>query len=107
MDKVKTYDIQRGLEPRSRRLAIIGAVTKQLLVKTLQARKDLACVVMVYKVWKSAMALYLSVVRSCVLKWSINKSNIQLKTSSRVTHACETGVRSGTGLETALDYYAI
>jgi gas vesicle protein len=36
----------------------------------------------------------------------VNKSNIQSKTLSRVTHTCETGARSGIGLESALDHYA-
>jgi hypothetical protein len=32
--------VQRGLEHGSRGIAIVGAVTKQLLVETLRARKD-------------------------------------------------------------------
>jgi hypothetical protein len=36
--------IQTGLQPGSRGTAIIGAVTRQLLVKTLWAGKDLVCV---------------------------------------------------------------
>jgi hypothetical protein len=35
-----------------------------------------------------------------------NKSNVQSETLSRVTHTCETGVRSRIGLESALDHYA-
>jgi hypothetical protein len=48
--------IQRGPEHRSRGIAIVGAVTRQLLVKTLQAGRDLACGVVNCKVWRLAMA---------------------------------------------------
>jgi hypothetical protein len=36
---------------------ILEAVTRQLLVKTQQAGKDLACVVVICKMWRLAMAL--------------------------------------------------
>jgi hypothetical protein len=38
----KGASVQRGLQHGSGGLIIVGAVTKQLLVKTLQAGKDLA-----------------------------------------------------------------
>jgi hypothetical protein len=41
-------------------------------VKTLRAGKDLTCAAVICKVWELAMALKLSVITSCVLKWSIN-----------------------------------
>jgi hypothetical protein len=44
-------------------------------VKTLKAGKDLAYAVVICKVWKSAIVLYLFVVTSC--KWSINLMSIQ------------------------------
>jgi hypothetical protein len=49
--------IQAGLEHGSRGIAIVEAVTSQLLVKTLQAGEDLACALVICKVWKLAMAL--------------------------------------------------
>jgi hypothetical protein len=39
--------IQRGFQHGSRKTAIVGAVTRQLLVKTLRAAKDLACALVV------------------------------------------------------------
>jgi hypothetical protein len=53
----KGASIQRGLERGSTGIAIVGAVTRQLLVKTLRAGKDLACITANCKLWKSAMAL--------------------------------------------------
>jgi hypothetical protein len=49
--------IQRGLEHGSRGIAIVGVVTRQLLVKTLQAGKDLACALVICKVWKLVTVL--------------------------------------------------
>jgi hypothetical protein len=55
-DEVKNYfsskgaAIQRGLEHESGGIAIVGAVTRQLLEKTLRAEKDLACVTVMFKV---------------------------------------------------------
>jgi hypothetical protein len=37
--------------------ALLEAVTKERLVKTQQAGRELACSVVICKVWKSAMAL--------------------------------------------------
>jgi hypothetical protein len=37
--------------------SLLEAVTKKLLVKTLQALKDLACAAVICKVWELAMAL--------------------------------------------------
>jgi hypothetical protein len=53
----KRASIQRGHEPESKGVAIVGAATRQPLVKTLQAGKDLACALMIFKVCKLAMAL--------------------------------------------------
>jgi hypothetical protein len=46
----KGATIQGGLEYGIRGISIVGAVTRQLLVKTLQAGKDLVCVVVICKV---------------------------------------------------------
>jgi hypothetical protein len=61
-------------------MAIVEAITRQLLVKTLQAGKYLACVLVICKVWKLAMACSHE---SCVKM--VNKSNIKTKTPSIVT----------------------
>jgi hypothetical protein len=53
----KGATIERGLEHGSRGIAIVGAVARQLLVKTRRAGKDLACALVNCKVWKLAMAL--------------------------------------------------
>jgi hypothetical protein len=53
----KGATIQRGLEHRSRGIAIVGAITRQLLVKTLGAGKDLICALVNSKVWKLAVTL--------------------------------------------------
>jgi hypothetical protein len=42
--------ILRGLEYGSRGIAIVGTVTRQLLVKTLRAAKDLVCALVICKV---------------------------------------------------------
>jgi hypothetical protein len=49
--------IQRGLEHGSRGIAIVGAVKRQLLVKTLQAGKHLGCVLVICKAWILVMPL--------------------------------------------------
>jgi hypothetical protein len=49
--------IQRGLEHGSRGIAIVAAVTRQLLMKALQAGKDLVCAVVICKVWTLTKAL--------------------------------------------------
>jgi hypothetical protein len=49
--------MQRGLEPGSRGIGIVKAVTRKRLVKTLRAGKDLACALVICKVWSLAMAL--------------------------------------------------
>jgi hypothetical protein len=64
--------VQTKLEHGSRQIAIVGAVTRQLLVKTLQNGKELGCALVICKVWRSAMALQLSVVTSRELRRSIN-----------------------------------
>jgi hypothetical protein len=53
----KRVAIQRGLEHGSGEIVIIEAITRQLLVKTLQAGKDLAYVVVICKEWKLVMML--------------------------------------------------
>jgi hypothetical protein len=50
---------------------MLEAVTRERL-KTQQAGKYLECAVVICKVWRLAMVLHLSVVPSCVYKWSIN-----------------------------------
>jgi hypothetical protein len=45
---------------------LLEAVTRERLVKTQQAGKDLPCVVTIFKVWRSAMPLKILVVPSCV-----------------------------------------
>jgi hypothetical protein len=71
-----------GREPPSREYLkveaeespLIEAVTREQLMKTQQAGKDLACAVVICKVWILAVMLLhvLNVITSCVLKWSIN-----------------------------------
>jgi hypothetical protein len=63
---------REDLSPEAEKWPLLGAVIRQLLVKTLPAGKYLACALVNCKVWKLAMALKLSVITSCVLKWSIN-----------------------------------
>jgi hypothetical protein len=41
------FTIQRGLEPEGRGITIIGASSRQLLMKTLQSGKDLVCTVVI------------------------------------------------------------
>jgi hypothetical protein len=53
----KRVAIQRQLVFGSRGIAIVGAITRQQLVKTLGVGKDLACALVICEVWKSAMAL--------------------------------------------------
>jgi hypothetical protein len=67
------------------RKVIVGAVTRQLQVKTLLAGKDLARTLVICKVWKLAMTLQLSVIKSHVLKWSMNSIS-DPKILPRVTH---------------------
>jgi hypothetical protein len=68
----KGSTVQRWHEHGSRGIATVRSRLRQLLVKTLRTVKDLTCALVNCKVWKSAMALYLSVIMSCVLKWPIN-----------------------------------
>jgi hypothetical protein len=49
--------VQIGLEHRSRGIAIVKAVTRKRLVKTLHAGKHLAYAVVICKVWNSAIIL--------------------------------------------------
>jgi hypothetical protein len=49
--------IQRGLEHGSKGIGIVEAVTRQLLMKALQAGKDLVCAVVIRKMWKLTKAL--------------------------------------------------
>jgi hypothetical protein len=54
-------------------------------VETLRNGKDLVCTVVICKVWKLAMVLQLSVVASCVLKWSLDSiSNPKPRTESLI-----------------------
>jgi hypothetical protein len=52
--------------------ALLEAVTRQLLVKTLRDGKDFVRPVVLCNGWTLAMVQYLSVVTSLVFKWSIN-----------------------------------
>jgi hypothetical protein len=70
----------------------LEAVTKKRLVKTLQAGKYLACALVICKVWRLAIALYLSLVMIRVLKWSINQVTNPNPVCSHIYMA--TGVRS-------------
>jgi hypothetical protein len=63
--------VQMGLEPRCRGIAIVRS-RFQATTSEDSAGWKLACVLPNYKMWKLAMELYLSVITSCVLKWSIN-----------------------------------
>jgi hypothetical protein len=44
--------IQRGIQYGSRGITIVGAVTRQLLMKTLQTGKDVVCALVICKVRK-------------------------------------------------------
>jgi hypothetical protein len=48
---------REDLRPEAEEYQLLGAVIRKLLVKTLQARKDLACALLICKVWRLAMAL--------------------------------------------------
>jgi hypothetical protein len=50
--------------------------------------KDLTCAAVIRKAWRSVMALKLSVVTIHMLK-GVNKSSVQSKTPSTVTHTCD------------------
>jgi hypothetical protein len=64
------------------RKAVVGAVTRQLLVKTLLAGKDLACTLLICKVWKNSDDAIIKCHESCVKV--ANKSNIRSNIPSRV-----------------------
>jgi hypothetical protein len=51
---------------------LLEAVTTERLVKTQKTIKDLACAIEICKMWRSAMAQYISVFSSIVLKWPLN-----------------------------------
>jgi hypothetical protein len=51
---------------------LLEAVTREQLVKTLQAGKGLAGAIVICEMWRSAVALYLLVILSHGNKWSIN-----------------------------------
>jgi hypothetical protein len=51
---------------------LLEIVSREWLVKTQQAGKDLACAVVICKVWRLEMAVYLLAVPSCVVKGSMN-----------------------------------
>jgi hypothetical protein len=82
--------IQRGLEHRSRGIAIVGAIIRQLLVTTLQAGNDLACPLVICKVWRSAMALQLSIVMRFVKV--VNKADLHSK-PCLITHTRDKSMR--------------
>jgi hypothetical protein len=54
---------QRELEYKSRRIAIVEAATRQLLMKTLQAAKGLANAVVMCKLWRLVVVPQLHVVQ--------------------------------------------
>jgi hypothetical protein len=62
-DEVKTQfswkgaAIQRGHQHRRKGIALFGAITRQLLVKTLQPEKTSLCALVIYKMWSSLMVL--------------------------------------------------
>jgi hypothetical protein len=58
---------------------LLEAITRGTTGEDIADWKDLACAVVICKVWRLAMALQLSVVTSHVLK-VVNKSNLQSKT---------------------------
>jgi hypothetical protein len=49
--------IYRELKHGSRGIAIVGAITRQLLVNTLQAGKDFTRALVICKAWSSVMAI--------------------------------------------------
>jgi hypothetical protein len=64
--------LREDLNTEAEESPLLEAVTRERLMKTQQAGKPLACAVVISKVRRSAMAMYLRVVPSCVYKWSIN-----------------------------------
>jgi hypothetical protein len=66
---------------------LLEAITRQLLVKTLQAGKDLACALVIYKVEISDGTIIKCNYELCVKV--VNESNIQSKTPPRVTQNCD------------------
>jgi hypothetical protein len=48
---------REDLSPEAEEQPLLEAVTRQLLVKTLRAGKDLACALVICKMWKLVMAL--------------------------------------------------
>jgi hypothetical protein len=49
-----------GAEAEAEESSLLEAVTRERMVKTQQARKDLACAVLIGKVWRLAMALLIT-----------------------------------------------
>jgi hypothetical protein len=65
----KEAAIQRGLDDGNRGTAIVRRHYQEM---SSEDTADLERISVICKVWKSVMALKLSVIMSCVLKWSIN-----------------------------------
>jgi hypothetical protein len=49
--------VRENLSTEAENFPLLEAVTRERLVKTQQAGKDLTCAVVIYKVWRLAMAL--------------------------------------------------
>jgi hypothetical protein len=49
--------ISKAVVTEDEKFPLLGVVTRQLLVKTLQAGKDLVCVIVICKVWKLGTVL--------------------------------------------------
>jgi hypothetical protein len=61
--------LREDLSAEAEASLLLGAVARDRLVKTERAVEDLACAVVICKVWRIAAALCLLVVPSCVFKW--------------------------------------
>jgi hypothetical protein len=64
--------VQRGSESESRGLVIVRSRNQATTSEDTAGWKDLACALEICEVWKLTLVLWLSVITSCVLKWSIN-----------------------------------
>jgi hypothetical protein len=49
--------LRENLSAEAEESPLLEAITRERLVKILQAEKDLACAVVICKVWRMAMAL--------------------------------------------------
>jgi hypothetical protein len=99
---LKRAGIQRRLEPGSRGIATVRSRYEETASGNCTGLRTLSlCVLVICKVSRSAMALQLSVITSCVL--NVNKFNIQSKTPSRVTQNRESNETSSRACDKSIN----